>query len=229
MRYRAEQPATGRCAGNRPAAMVDPVRLYNPAFARRRPDRPWPPALQGPTLAVRMTSSWAQPTCPGLIVRWWASWRSCRRTPCRHIQRRGVPCRRRDKYCLSMRPKRSTPAPAYTQAGVYLSQGWRDLEIRYTPADDRPNLRILWQPPGKLACASRYLRPAPRRAIPGRRPLAARTRPARPASSAMTLSPSYVSELVQPQTVMPPRTCRPCCLEEAPAVDGGCGAGVRAS
>ena len=41
--------------------------------------------------------------------------------------------------------------PVYAQASVYLPQGWRDIEIRYSPAVDQPFLRILWQPPGSAA------------------------------------------------------------------------------
>ena len=119
-------------------------------------------------------------------------------------------------------------APAYTQAGVYLSQGWRDLEIRYTPADDRPNLRILWQPPGSSPALlfSRYLRPALGELYPGDAPLPSAPDLIDPRLGDDAFALSYVSELAQPQTVLPPADLPPLLLEEVWRVDGGCGAGA---
>ncbi len=119
-------------------------------------------------------------------------------------------------------------APAYTQASVYLSQGWCDLEIRYTPADDRPNLRILWQPPGSSPALlfSRYLRPALGELYPGDAPLPPAPDLLDPRLGDDAFALSYVSELAQPQTVMPPADLPPLLLEEVWRVDGGCGPGA---
>lgn len=53
-----------------------------------------------------------------------------------------------------------TAGPSYSQASIYLEQGWHDVNLRYAPANTS-DLRVLWQPPGSgpLLLASRYLVP----------------------------------------------------------------------
>jgi DNA-binding beta-propeller fold protein YncE len=48
----------------------------------------------------------------------------------------------------------------FSQASIYLEQGWHDVDLRYAP-EGTPDLRVLWQPPGSgpLLLASRYLLP----------------------------------------------------------------------
>jgi hypothetical protein len=50
--------------------------------------------------------------------------------------------------------------PGYSQASIYLEQGWHTLDLRYAPANTS-DLRVLWQPPGSgpLLLAGRYLLP----------------------------------------------------------------------
>ena len=53
-----------------------------------------------------------------------------------------------------------TEGPGFSQASIYLEQGWHTIDLRYAPAT-QSDLRVLWQPPGSgpLLLASRYLLP----------------------------------------------------------------------
>lgn len=50
--------------------------------------------------------------------------------------------------------------PGYSQVGIYLTQGWHRLDLRYAPTG-APDLRLLWQPPGSgpALLAASYLLP----------------------------------------------------------------------
>jgi hypothetical protein len=66
------------------------------------------------------------------------------------------------RFLLDYAPGRDPAAdPGFAQASVYLTRGWRQIEIRHAPDPVRPNLRILWQPPGSgpELLRSRYLLP----------------------------------------------------------------------
>jgi hypothetical protein len=53
-----------------------------------------------------------------------------------------------------------TAGQGYSQASIYLEQGWHTIDLRYAPADNS-DLRMLWQPPGSgpLLLTGRYLLP----------------------------------------------------------------------
>jgi DNA-binding beta-propeller fold protein YncE len=53
-----------------------------------------------------------------------------------------------------------TTGPGFSQASIYLEQGWHTLDLRYAPANTS-DLRVLWQPPGSgpLLLTGRYLLP----------------------------------------------------------------------
>lgn len=117
-------------------------------------------------------------------------------------------------------------APVYGQASVYLTQGWHPFEIRYAPSGPRPNLRLLWQPPGS---GPELLPPAALR--PTTAELAVADAPLPPAPPLLDprlgddrFALSYTMDTYVPDVVSPPAHLPPLLLEQAWQV-GTCGAG----
>ncbi len=116
--------------------------------------------------------------------------------------------------------------PVYTQASIYLTRDWHNLQIEYAPAETAPQLRLLWQPPGSSPSLldSLYLRPelgqitVDDAAMPEAPPLL---------DSSLgddEFALTYSSDLIQPQTVVPPLALSPLSLELVWQA-GACGAG----
>ncbi|HXF64738.1 MAG TPA: PA14 domain-containing protein [Caldilineaceae bacterium] len=119
-------------------------------------------------------------------------------------------------------------APAFSQASIYLDVGWRPIEISYAPPDDRPNLRLLWQPPGSspMLLLSQYLLPSTAEVAPGDVPLppAPDLLDARLGAGHFALSTRM--ELYQPTRALPPAGLPPLLAEQRWTLGNGCGAGA---
>ncbi len=113
----------------------------------------------------------------------------------------------------------------YAQASVYLQQGWRDIDIRYAPAESQPELRILWQPPGSAPSLlpARYLRPDLGQLLPGDADLPPAPELLDPNLGDDDFALSFVSEEIRPQTVFPPADLPPLLMEEVWFAGGICG------
>jgi hypothetical protein len=118
--------------------------------------------------------------------------------------------------------------PGFSQASVYLDVGWHPIELRYAPADEQPDLRLLWQPPGSspMLLLSNYLLPSTAEIAPGDAPLppAPALLDARLGSGHFALSTSM--ELTQPARALPPMDLPALPAEPVWQLGSGCGAGA---
>jgi hypothetical protein len=118
-------------------------------------------------------------------------------------------------------------SPDYTQAAVYLLGGWRDIEVRYAPAANRPAIRLLWQPPGSSPelLRSRYLLPMLGDINTGDIELPPPPGLLDPRLGDGRFALTQLSDFVQPQVSLPAVSFPPLFFEPVWSV-GRCGAGA---
>lgn len=114
----------------------------------------------------------------------------------------------------------------YSQAAIYLAQGWHTLEMTYVP-QGAADLRVLWQPPGSTPglLLSRHLLPVTGEAMAHDYPL-----PARPALIDERLGNEDFAltahmDFAQPGRVLPPGNLPRLLAEPVWDTANGCGAG----
>lgn len=116
--------------------------------------------------------------------------------------------------------------PGYSQASIYLNQGWHTVDLRYAPAGTS-DLRVLWQPPGSgpLLLAGRYLLPtqAPITMADVALPLAPELMDVRLGNDTFALSTNL--EPYQPVRSLPPTNLPLLVSEPVWTLANGCGAG----
>jgi DNA-binding beta-propeller fold protein YncE len=127
---------------------------------------------------------------------------------------------------LHLPPADLASEPGFSQASIYLEQGWHTIDLRYAPATT-PDIRVLWQPPGSgpLLLASRYL-------LPTQAPITMSDVPLPPAPELIdvrlgddTFALTANLEPYQPVHGLPPAELPQLMAEPEWAVANGCGAG----
>lgn len=124
---------------------------------------------------------------------------------------------------------RGDTGTAYSEGLIYLAQGWHLFDVRYVPAHERSDFRMLWQPAGGQAgeLSSFYLRPTTGELGVVDQPL-----PPAPALIDAGLGNdqfalSRASGVWQPAIRLPPVGLEPLLLETLWSVGEGCGAAPR--
>ncbi|MCC6167662.1 MAG: hypothetical protein IT329_10575 [Caldilineaceae bacterium] len=124
-------------------------------------------------------------------------------------------------------PAQAGDGPSFSQASIYLERGWQPIEVRYAPPQGRPDLRLLWQPPGSspMNLLSRYLLPTTAEVTTGDVPLppAPGLIDARLGDDRFALSTSM--EVYQPARTLPPQSLPPLLADLRRTVGSVCGAG----
>lgn len=124
-------------------------------------------------------------------------------------------------------PSQLGQGPGFSQASIYLAQGWHELEMTYVP-QGRADLRLLWQPPGSTPSLllSRQLLPVTGQALALDYPLPAAPElvDARLGDAQFALTANM--EFAQPGRVLPPNNLPRLLAEPVWDTANGCGAGA---
>lgn len=124
-------------------------------------------------------------------------------------------------------PLSLSEGPAFSQASIYLEQGWQPIELRYAPPEGGSDLRILWQPPGStpMNLVSRYLLPTVAEVTTADVPLPAAPELIDPRLGDDQFALASSMEVYQPAVALPPQTLPSLLAEMRRQVGSGCGAG----
>lgn len=130
---------------------------------------------------------------------------------------------------LHLPPTDLASGPGYSQAAIYLTQGWHSIELRYAPGNGS-DLRLLWQPPGSgpLLLLGRYLLPTEAPVTPADVPLPAPPEliDARLGDDDFALSANIDTGVAGPPLrSLPPQALPGLLAEPVWSVGSGCGAG----
>lgn len=124
-------------------------------------------------------------------------------------------------------PSQLGEGPGFSQAAIYLTQGWHRLEMTYVPQGSA-DLRVLWQPPGSTPSLllSRQLLPVTGQALALDYPLPAAPDliDARLGNDQFALTANM--DFAQPERVLPPVNLPRLLAEPVWDTANGCGAGA---